>query len=88
MLQTDGETVYERIEEDFLRKTIQNLIAESLDEREKRILTKRFGLDDNLPETQQQVADALHISRSYISRIEKKALRKLKEAIERENLLL
>ena len=48
----------------------------------------RFGLDGNYPMTQQKVADKLGISRSYISRIEKKSLMKLREAFEQEKIQL
>jgi len=48
-----------------------------LSEREKEIITKRYGLDDNEEITQKEIADSLNISRSYVSRIEKRALTKL-----------
>lgn len=51
-----------------------------LDEREKDILEKRYGLNNQLPLTQKQVAHIYHISRSYVSRIEKRAILKLTKA--------
>ena len=57
-----------------------------LTEREQNIITMRFGLETDEPKTQQAVADKLKISRSYISRIEKKALMKLKKGIEAEHI--
>lgn len=59
-------------------------INENLDEREKIIICKRYGLNNNIgvverAMTQREVADSLKISRSYVSRIEKRALQKLKE---------
>ncbi|MBQ8931825.1 MAG: sigma-70 family RNA polymerase sigma factor [Ruminiclostridium sp.] len=79
-------------EEAFLNINIKKLykfIDEELDEREKEILTKRYGLSGtgyNIQKiyTQQEVADELNISRSYVSRIEKKALMKLKTRFEKE----
>lgn len=51
-----------------------------LTDREKQILTLRYGLGDRPPKTQREIADLCGISRSYVSRIEKKALSKLEEA--------
>lgn len=59
-----------------LYKILQN----TLDEREYRIITLRYGLFMQEPYTQREVADLLGISRSYVSRIEKKALSKLRNA--------
>lgn len=58
---------------------LRKYMDEVLNEREKRIIMLRYGLDDNEELTQREVAKALGISRSYISRIEKKALQKLKK---------
>lgn len=70
-----------------LRIDLQKLysfVNSELDEREKQILSKRYGLNTSTGTvekamTQKEVAKALGISRSYVSRIEKKALEKLKE---------
>ncbi len=59
---------------------IRELVRTVLDEREHRIVTLRYGLEGYAPNTQREVARYLGISRSYVSRIEKKALSKLKEA--------
>lgn len=58
---------------------VQRLLYEILDPRERRILTMRYGLDDSEPLTQREVAKALNISRSYVSRIEKKGIEKLRQ---------
>ena len=58
---------------------VYRLIDEVLDEREKRIIVLRYGLGKSPALTQREVAAALDISRSYVSRIEKKALEKMKE---------
>ena len=54
-------------------------INEELDEREKKIIILRYGLDGNEPMTQKNVAKLLNISRSYVSRIETRALKILKK---------
>lgn len=74
-----------------LRIDLQKLyryINESLDEREKMILCSRYGLNStkgfpNKAMTQREVAEKLNISRSYVSRIEKKALKKLADRFEK-----
>ncbi len=86
LLQTDEESVYKRIDGEFLKKTVTRLTNKYLTERERIIVELRFGLKDDRPLTQQKVADRLGISRSYISRIEKKALSKLREAIKLEKI--
>lgn len=52
------------------------------DEREKEIIILRYGLDNTKPLTQREVAQRLNISRSYVSRIEKKVLKDLKDKTE------
>lgn len=86
LLQTDEESVYAQIDSEFMRKTIKTLTEKYLNDREKQIIIMRFGLNGSQPCTQQKVADKMGISRSYISRIEKKALSKLREAIEKEHI--
>ncbi len=61
-----------------LHKTIQ----EQLEEREKQVISLRYGLSGGPPQRQREVAKRLGISRSYISRIEKRALQKLRKALE------
>lgn len=58
-------------------------IKENLDEREKTIILMRYGLCGYLPMTQREVAKKLNISRSYVSRIEKKALEKLRKRFDK-----
>lgn len=57
----------------------KELIEEVLTPREKIIIKLRFGIDEQIPLTQREVAQKLNISRSYVSRIEKKALNTLKK---------
>lgn len=54
---------------------------ERLEEREKHIITLRFGLDGRRECTQKEVADLLGISQSYISRLEKRIIARLKKEI-------
>ncbi len=61
---------------------LQKLLPEILTDREREIIILRYGLADDKPVTQKQIAGRLGISRSYVSRIEKKALGKLREKFE------
>ena len=61
---------------------LSQFINEELDEREKQIIIMRYGLDGNKPMTQNSVAKKMDISRSYVSRIETKALKALKKRFE------
>ena len=70
------ENVSERLEKSEDRKTIRAALAQ-LDERERVIITLRYGLNGGGELTQKEVADALGISQSYISRLEKKILSRL-----------
>ena len=56
-----------------------------LNDREKEIIVKRYGLDNNLEQTQKAIAKELKISRSYVSRIEKRALTKIFREFIKEN---
>ena len=58
-------------------------IAENLDSRDREIVELRYGLGGRRPLTQREIAKKLEISRSYVSRIEKKALGKLRERFDR-----
>lgn len=82
ILGTDPDQILEDID---MKIQIQNMISaldEVLSAREKKILIYRYGLFGNLPRTQREVAQILNISRSYVSRIEKKAMEKLKEQLQ------
>lgn len=75
-------SVEESIENDLDMKEhiakVKKLVDEILDDREKQIIILRYGLKGYEPRTQREVAKYLGISRSYVSRIEKRALEKLK----------
>ncbi len=61
---------------------LYSFLPKCLDEREREIITLRYGLYGETPLTQREIAKKFGISRSYVSRIEKKALEKLKECFE------
>lgn len=77
----EDDTMLEELQDKDNRRLLRRLMAEKLTPREADILRRRYGLDGRLPQTQKQVAAHYNISRSYISRIEKKALGKLEEAL-------
>ena len=63
---------------------VRQAVAQHLDERERQVVTLRYGLQGNPPQRQREVAKLLGISRSYVSRIETRALEKLKLALQEE----
>ena len=60
---------------------VRRLAGECLTEREADVIRRRYGLEGRAPQTQRQVAAVYGISRSYVSRIEKRALEKLEQAL-------
>ena len=72
--------ILDRIEEEMNLKKLNGYIASVLTKREQEIISLRYGLNGNRETTQREIAEKLNISRSYVSRIEKKALKKLKAA--------
>lgn len=82
VLGSDADEVNRGIELQDEKRQLLNVV-ESLDEREKQILIMRFGLYDTKEYTQKQVADILGISQSYISRLEKRIIEKLKKELEK-----
>jgi len=68
----------------FKVKKLYQKIEETLKDREKLIIELRFGLDGNKPKTQNQIAEMLGISRSYVSRIETRAIGKLAKEMKEE----
>ena len=80
ILGTENDTVYNLIE-DEVDKQLLFLALKHLNEREKEIVRLRFGLNGYNEKTQKEVADMLGISQSYISRLEKKIINRLKKEI-------
>lgn len=64
------------------QEQVRRCVAQCLSKRERTIIVQRYGLDGNAPRTQREIAAESGISRSYVSRIEKKALEKLRAALE------
>ena len=62
---------------------VRRCVAECLDKRERLVIDLRYGLTGEAPLTQREIAQKCGISRSYVSRIEKKALEKLREKMEK-----
>ena len=80
ILGTESDLVMKPIEEDVDRKLLSDAL-ERLEDRERHIITLRFGLDGKPERTQKEVADSLGISQSYISRLEKRIIARLKREI-------
>lgn len=75
------DTMQEDLEGREDQRLIRRLVGECLTPREADVIRRRYGLDGHPPQTQRQVAAAYGISRSYVSRIEKRALEKLEAAL-------
>ena len=75
------DTMQEDLEGREDQRLIRRLVGECLTPREADVIRRRYGLDGHPPQTQRQVAAAYGISRSYVSRIEKRALEKLETAL-------
>lgn len=83
VIECEDEDVLERIDMEEKTGKLYQLVSSILNEREKEIICLRYGLYQNKEVTQREIAQQLGISRSYVSRIEKKALGKLKAEFER-----
>ncbi|MBQ4447257.1 MAG: RNA polymerase sporulation sigma factor SigE [Clostridia bacterium] len=82
VLGTEDDLVSRGMEEETDRRLLMEAVSE-LDERERRIIELRFGLNGGRCLTQKQVADMMGISQSYISRLEKRIMRRLCERLKR-----
>ena len=82
VLGTENDIIYKSIEEEVDRNLLHTAMNK-LSAREKRIMELRFGLEDGLEKTQKEVADLLGISQSYISRLEKRIIKRLRKEIHR-----
>ena len=78
----DDENIIDSIDLKLRSEQLHKHIEGALDEREQTIIKLRYGLSGRRPMTQREVASKLHISRSYVSRIEKKALLILRKKME------
>ncbi|NLC76169.1 MAG: RNA polymerase sporulation sigma factor SigE [Clostridia bacterium] len=82
VLGTENDIIYKSIEEEVDRKLLRQALKK-LSAREKKIMEFRFGLVDGAEKTQKEVADILGISQSYISRLEKRIIKRLRKEIVR-----
>lgn len=77
ILSSEEDSIIEIVENKIQVKRLYSKINTSLGERERKVIEMRYGLEDGKPLTQREIAKMLGISRSYVSRIEKRALKKL-----------
>ncbi|MFZ7120649.1 MAG: RNA polymerase sporulation sigma factor SigK [Eubacteriaceae bacterium] len=77
ILGSDNDCVYDNVLLKIQAGRLKQLMDIVLHDREKEIIVSRYGLKDNCKKTQKQIANEMGISRSYVSRIEKKAVQKL-----------
>ena len=82
IIEYEEEDIAERVTMQENISKLGRIINKTLDEREKDIIIMRYGLDGKKERTQREIAAKYGISRSYVSRIEKNALSKLKKAYE------
>ncbi len=78
-LMDDGTDIHEQVDLLIRSRQLYQFLDKCLDKRELEIIIYRYGLYGTKPHTQNEVADKLGISRSYVSRLEKKAIDKLKK---------
>ena len=83
IIETEDEAVEDRLYLESSKKQLHCYLFHALNDREREILLYRYGLYGYPERTQREIADELNISRSYVSRIEKKALAKLRECYEK-----
>ena len=76
------DTLLEDLHQQESARKLRRLVGEALTTREAEIIRLRYGLGGTVPLTQREIASAFGISRSYVSRIEKRALGKLREGME------
>lgn len=86
-IMSDDENIFDRIDLRLKSEQMYRYIEKHLSERERKIIIMRYGLFCTKPLTQREVADSLKISRSYVSRIEKKAVDTLRKQFSREGFL-
>ena len=82
VLESDNKSIEEEVDTKIKIKKMYNKIKEVLKNREKTIIELRFGLKGDKPKTQKEIAKMMGISRSYVSRIETKAIEKLAHELE------
>ena len=86
MLESD-KNVIDDVENSIMMEKLSAITKSVLDEREYQIIKLRYGLENTGALTQREVAKKFNISRSYVSRIEKKALEKIKKSVNKDDLV-
>ncbi len=86
MLSIDGEEVVDEVSKKTNKIKLNQILKDCLTEREYTVISLRFGLKNGVSIPQRDVAKLLKISRSYISRIEKKSIEKIKTEIQRKKI--
>ena len=86
MLESD-QNVIEDVENSIMMEKLTQITKAALDEREYEIIKMRYGLENCAALTQREVAKTFDISRSYVSRIEKKAIEKIKKSVNKDELV-
>lgn len=88
LLAESEDGVLVKVENNLLKDKFLSVMQECLEQREYRIICLRYGLKGLKPLAQREVAKLLKISRSYVSRIEKKAIEKLREEIKKRDFFM
>ena len=81
LIGTDGEAIFDEVQKRFDAERISEAMRRSLTKRERIVLSMRYGLWSGGCLPQREIAGVLGISRSYVSRIEKKAMLKMMKAL-------
>ncbi len=85
VLSSDEDELFVQVDNNLTMQKIKKIIETKLDKREREIIILRYGLNNKKALTQKEVAELLGISRSYISRIENKALNVIKQSFDEES---
>lgn len=83
IIECEEEDVLERVDMEEKKGKLYELIREQLSDREREIICLRYGILGTREVTQREIAEIMGISRSYVSRLEKKALKKLRMGFEK-----
>ncbi len=85
LLSEKEDGVFAKVENSLLRDNFLKIMKQKLNDREYKIICLRYGLKGGRPLAQREVSSLMRISRSYVSRIEKKAVEKLREAVKADD---
>ena len=88
IIATDEEGVFQQVENEIMAEKLLDIMKKILIPREFDIVKMRFGLQNSAVYTQIEIANMMNISRSYVSRIEKKALQKIKDYLIDNQLII